>query len=202
MAKKLLEPSTLLPCMVVIVTCMGNDGKPNMSTISEGGVLSNEPPILGISVNKAHASYKQIKETMEFVINIPPETLLWETDVVGCISGRKKDKFELMQGRLTPIPSQVVKVPSLKECPVNIECKVKSIIGLGSEDLFIAQVVANVADEEVLKPGAFTEDHIAFNKPALDIGKIRPLLNIHGGGHYWNIKDELEPLFYSYKKKK
>ena len=156
MAKKLLEPSTLLPCMVVIVTCMGNDGKPNMSTISEGGVLCNEPPILGISINRGHLSYRQIKETMEFVINIPPEGLIWETDVVGCISGRRKDKFELMQGRLTPIPSKVVKVPSLKECPVNIECKVRSIIGLGSEDLFIADVVANFADEEVLKPGAFT----------------------------------------------
>ena len=121
MVKKLLEPSTLLPCMVVIVTCMGNDGKPNMSTISEGGVLCNEPPILGISINRGHLSYRQIKETMEFVINIPPEDLIWETDVVGCISGRRKDKFELMQGRLTPIPSQVVKVPSLKECPVNID---------------------------------------------------------------------------------
>lgn len=202
MAKVLLEPSTLLPCMVVIVTCMGNDGKPNMSTISEGGVLCNEPPILGISVARSHASYKQIKETMEFVINIPPESLILETDIVGCISGRRKDKFELMKGRLTPVPSRVVKPPSLKECPVNIECRVRSIIGLGSEDLFIADVVANVADEEVIKKEALGQTAIAFNVPMLDIGKVRPLLNIHGGGHYWNIKDELEPLFFSYKKKK
>ena len=202
MAKILLEPSTLLPCMITIVTCMGNDGKPNMSTISEGGVLCNEPPILGISISKSHLSYKQIKETMEFVINIPPEGLLWETDVVGCISGRRKDKVELMKGRLTLIPSQVVKVPSIKECPVNIECRVRTIIGLGSEDLFIADVVANVADEEVIKKEALGQTAIAFNVPALDGYKVKHLLNIHGTGHYWNLGKQLEPLFYSYKKKK
>jgi flavin reductase (DIM6/NTAB) family NADH-FMN oxidoreductase RutF len=199
MAKKQLEISTLIPCMVVLVTCQGVDGIPNVSTISEGGVLCNHPPMIGISVAKPHLSFKQIKETGEFVVNVPSENLLWESDACGCVSGRKKDKFELTG--LTLIPSLVVKVPSIKECPVNIECKVKHILNLGSEDLFIGEVVANVADEEILRAGAETADHIAFNKPALDVSKWRPFLNVHGGGHYWNLKEQLQPLFFSARKK-
>jgi len=200
MAKKQLEVSTLIPCMVVLVTCQGLDGKPNVSTISEGGVLCNHPPVIGISVSRAHLSHKQIKETGEFVVNVPSENLLWQTDVCGCVSGRKKDKFELTG--LTLIPSQVVKVPSIKECPVNIECKVKHILNMGTEDLFVGEVVANVADEEILKPGAERADHIAFNKPALDVSKWRPIINVHGGGCYWNLKEELQPLFFSARQKK
>ena len=200
MAKKQLEISTLLPCMVVLVTCQGLDGKPNVSTISEGGVMCNHPPMLGISVAKPHLSNRQIKETGEFVVNVPSEKLLWESDLCGCVSGRKVDKFKLTG--LTLIPSLVVKVPSIKECPVNIECKVKHILNLGTEDLFIGEVVANVADEEIMRPGADSADHIAFNKPALEGTKWRPLINLHGTAHYWNLKEKLQPLFYTGKQRR
>ena len=199
MAKKQLEPSTLIPCMVVLVTCQGVDGKPNVSTISEGGVLCNHPPMMGISVAKAHLSYKQIYETREFVINVPTEEMLWETDACGCVSGRKKDKFDLTG--LTLIPSLVVKVPSIKECPVNIECKVKHILNMGTEDLFVGEVLANVADEEIVKGGVEGAKRIAFNKPALDGERWRPLINLHGTGAYWNLKERLQPLFFSARKK-
>ena len=200
MAKKMLEPSTLIPCMAVLVTCQGADGKPNVSTVSEGGVFNNQPPVIGVSITRSHFSNQQIKETWEFVVNVPSEDLLWETDVCGCISGRKKDKFELTG--LTLIPSQVVKVPSIKECPVNIECRVKHVFNMGTDDLFIGDVVANVADEEILNPGAESAENIAFSKPALDVAKWRPLINVHGGGYYWSLKEGLQPLFFSARKKR
>ncbi len=109
-------------------------------------------------------------------------------------------RFELTG--LTLVPSQVLKVPSIKECLVNIECKVKHILNMGTDDLFIGEVVANVADEEILRPGAETADDIAFRKAVLDVAKWRPLLNVLGGGHYWNLKEELKPLFFSAKEKR
>ena len=200
MTKVQLEPSTLLPCMVVLVTCQGVDGKPNVSTISEGGVLCNHPPIVGISITKSHLSNKQIKETGEFVINVASEEMMKESDICGTITGRRKDKFEM--AGLTMIPSNVVKIPSIKECSVNIECKVSHILNVGVDDLFIARVVANFVDEEILMAGAIDKDHIAFGKPALDGSKWRPLLNIHGTGHYWNLGRQLEPLFYTARQRR
>lgn len=46
----------------------------------------------------------------------------------------------------------IVNVPLIKECPVNIECKVKEITHLGTHDLFIGEVVNVNADEEVIYP--------------------------------------------------
>lgn len=200
MAKKQLELSTLIPCMVVLVTSQGVDGKPNVCTISEGGELCNHPPVLGVSITRSHLSNKLIKETCEFVINVPSENLLYQVDVCGCVTGRKVDKFALTG--LTLIPSRVVKVPSIKECPINIECKVKHILNLGDDDLFIGEVVSNVADEDILLEGAEEKDHIAVSTPVLDGYKWRPYINLHGTGYYWNLKEQLEPLFYSARQKK
>ncbi|MFC1861557.1 flavin reductase family protein [Chloroflexota bacterium] len=153
---------------------------------------------MGISITRSHLSNKQIKETGEFVINVPSEDILWETDVCGCVKGRKKDKFNLTG--LTLIPSRIVKVPSIKECSVNIECKVKHVLDMGMDDLFIADVVANFADEEIVRPGAESTTNIAFKKAVLYVSKWKPLLNIHGGGEYWNLKEALQPLFYTKKR--
>ncbi len=38
---------------------------------------------------------------------------------------------------LTPTVSQTVKAPGIAESPVNIECKVKDIIKLGSHDMLL-----------------------------------------------------------------
>ena len=38
----------------------------------------------------------------------------------------------------------------IKECPVNIECKVKQVIHLGTHDMFIGEVVSVNANEEVI----------------------------------------------------
>lgn len=196
MVKKVLEPSTLIPCMVTLVTCHGTDHKPNVLAISEGGVLNNYPPVIGISISRVNYSNKLVKETLEFVMNVPSEEMLRESDICGHIHGNKKDKFALTG--LTLIPSRVVSVPSIKECPINIECKVSQVIDMGAEDLFIGNVVANVVDEEILNPGTEDMKKIAFGKPVLS-DRWKPIINVHGTGCYWNLKGIMKPLMYTAK---
>ena len=44
--------------------------------------------------------------------------------------------------------------PMIEECPVNIECKVKDVIPLGTHDMFMAEIVAiNVSALECLEDG-------------------------------------------------
>lgn len=43
-----------------------------------------------------------------------------------------------------------VSSPYIDECPVNIECKVKSIIPLGTHDLFLAEVLCSHIDEKLI----------------------------------------------------
>ena len=68
------------------------------------------------------------------------EKLAKETDLCGVISGSKYDKFH--ETGLTIGKSNSVNVPIIEECPINLECKVKQEIQLGSHNMFIAEITS------------------------------------------------------------
>ena len=147
--KKELKPSTILaPLPAVMVSC-GNMEKSNILTIAWTGIINSEPPMVSVSIRPSRYSYNIIKETKEFVLNIPDEKLVWQADFCGTKSGRQiEDKFK--EAGLTKEESKKVKAPAIKVCPISLECKVKEIKNLGSHDIFMAEIVAVNAKEEVL----------------------------------------------------
>jgi flavin reductase (DIM6/NTAB) family NADH-FMN oxidoreductase RutF len=150
MSKKGIKPATYIyPAPAMLISSQGKDGKPNIATISWGGVLCSDPPMVGISVRPKRHTNTLIKETMEFVLNIPSKNQLKETDYCGSVSGRDVDKFS--GTGFTAEKSEMVDAPFIKECPINLECQVRQIINLGSHDLFIAEVVSAHVDEEILE---------------------------------------------------
>ena len=141
-----LKPQTALaPLPVVMVSC-GNMEKSNITTIAWTGIISSEPPLVYISIRPTRKSYEIIKETGEFVINIPDEKLVWQVDFCGTKSGKKVDKFE--EANLSKEKAKLVKAPLITECPVNLECKVMEIKPLGSHNMFIAEIININADEK------------------------------------------------------
>ena len=149
MPKKSLKPSTYLyPTPVLPISSREESGKPHVATICWAGVLCSEPPLVGVSVRPSRRSNKLVKDSMEFVINIPSRTWLKETDYCGFASVTDTDKFSTIG--FTAVEAEKVKAPLIKECPINLECVVKQILPLGSHDLFIAEVVAAHADEDIL----------------------------------------------------
>ena len=160
MPKKRLKPSTYLyPAPLMLISSQGAEGKPNIATISWGGVLCSDPPLVGISIRPTRHTHKLVKESMEFVLNLPSQKWLKETDYCGSVSGKDSDKF-LTVGFTATNPDSV-KAPLIKECPLNLECKVKQILYLGSHDLFIAEVVAVHADEDILDGDKIIIDKLA-----------------------------------------
>jgi flavin reductase (DIM6/NTAB) family NADH-FMN oxidoreductase RutF len=87
-----------------------------------------------------------IKETREFVINFPTKRILEQVEICGTQSGRDIDKW--LECSFTREESRVVRVPSIKECPASMECKVVQIINLGTHDLFLARIVALNIDNQ------------------------------------------------------
>jgi flavin reductase (DIM6/NTAB) family NADH-FMN oxidoreductase RutF len=65
-------------------------------------------------------------------------------------SGRDFDKFEYCG--LTAERCKSISAPAIAEAPINIECRVKQIIPLGSHDMFIAEVVGVMVDDSLLDP--------------------------------------------------
>lgn len=137
-----LKGSVILnPVPVVMVTSRGKDGKDNVFTVGWVGTVCTKPPMLSISVRPERLSHKYISETMEFTVNMPTSKLTKAVDYVGVRSGKTVDKIKEMN--FTMKEGTNVSSPYINECPVSIECKVKTVLQLGTHDCFIAEVVGS-----------------------------------------------------------
>jgi flavin reductase (DIM6/NTAB) family NADH-FMN oxidoreductase RutF len=177
----------LYPLPAVMVSCQRQGEKPNIITVAWTGTICTNPAMVYISVRPERFSYDIIKETGEFVINLSSEDLVKAVDYCGVKSGRNVDKFKDMQ--LTPVAGNIVKAPLIKEAPVNIECRVKQMLPLGSHHMIIAEVLGVHVDKEYMnKNGKF------------ELSKARPIVYSHG--EYYGLGDLLGTFGYSVKKKK
>lgn len=140
------------PVPAVMVSCGDIDGQKNIITIAWTGTICSEPAMCYISVRKERHSYDMICKSGEFVINLTTRALARATDWCGVRSGRDFDKFEYCG--LTAERCNNVSAPAIAESPINIECKVKQVIELGSHDMFIAEVVGVMIDDTLLDAGS------------------------------------------------
>lgn len=149
MSKQIWAPCSILsPVPAVLVTVRGKDGRENVLTIAWTGTVCTNPAMVYISVRKERYSYPMLKESGEFVINLTTKELARAVDYCGVKSGRDTDKFADM--KLVREPASKVNAPLLAASPVNIECRVKQVLELGTHDMFLAEVLAVDVDEKYL----------------------------------------------------
>lgn len=174
------------PVPPTIVTC-GSLDMPNALTVAWTGTLCTQPPMTYISLRPERYSYEIIKQSGEFVINLPTEKMVRAVDLCGVRSGRDCDK--LKAAGLTAEAASTVSAPMIAESPLSLECKVKEIVRLGSHDMFIADISAVAVDEKLLdKRGRF----------ALE----RSGLIAYAHGQYFALGECLGSFGFSVKKQK
>ncbi len=178
--------TALFPCPVVLTTCVDSKGTPNIITLAWAGTVCSEPPTIGLGIRPSRYSHKLIKDSKEFVVNIPPATIIKETDYCGVTSGKDVDKFS--ETKLTPEPADKVQAPLIRECPVNIECTLKDVIPLGAHDLFLGEIIQIHIDEDILD-----------EKGHIDFKKANPF--VYNVGEYWNLNKKIGTYGYTKKKK-
>ena len=188
MSRQVWKGSTLLnPEPPVLVSC-GSPEKPNLITVGWCGTICTQPSMLSISVRPERYSHKLIKESGEFVVNLPTEQLVRAVDWCGVKSGRDNDKFAACKLHAAP-GSVLTDCPILEESPVNLECRVTQVIPLGSHDLFLAECVAVDVDEKLLGENG----KLCLNKAKLIV---------YSHGDYLALGRKLGSFGYSVRKKK
>ena len=187
MSKKIIEnpQRPVYPTPAALITSVDSDGKPNIITLGEVAMVSLHPTRVSVGMRPATYSNGLIKGTGEFVINFPNADMVNEVDFCGTKSGRNVDKF--VETGLTPEPAVHVKPPLIKECPVNLECKVIGTLSLGSHDLFIGDVLVMHAEEEILLDGKS--------------GRVDPSKGlIFAMNEYWSFGERIETVRFTIKK--
>ncbi|MCQ4934797.1 flavin reductase family protein [Anaerotignum propionicum] len=187
MGKAVWKPGTVLyPVPVVMVSC-GTEDKGNIITVAWTGTINSDPAMTYVSIRPSRHSFELIQNSGEFVINLVNKDLAYACDFCGVKSGRDMDKFKEMN--LTAKKGEKVDAPIIYESPVNIECKVKDIIPLGTHHMFLAEVVSvSVSDEYLDETGKFH-----FND-------TEPVCYSHGA--YFTLGKQLGTFGYSVKKPK
>jgi flavin reductase (DIM6/NTAB) family NADH-FMN oxidoreductase RutF len=164
LVKKSLGAETIVPMTPVwVVGTYDREGKPNVMTAAWGGVCCSRPPCIYVSLRKATYTCRNIMKRKSFTVSIPSETYTKEADYFGIASGKTVDKFSATG--LTPVKSDLVDAPYVKEFPLTIECKVIQIIKIGLHTEFIGEIVDVKADSLVLN-----------EKNLPDIKKVKPII--------------------------
>jgi flavin reductase (DIM6/NTAB) family NADH-FMN oxidoreductase RutF len=178
----------LSPVPVVLVSCGGTRGwNPNLITIAWIGSVCSDPPMLSISVRPDRYSHGLIKATGEFVVNVPSLDLAKAVDWCGVVSGRETDKFA--GTGLSAAPALKVGCPIVRECPLNIECRVRRSLPLGSHTLFLAEVTAVQVDASLVD-----------SRGRLNLQKAGLMAFAHG--HYFALGRHIGHFGFSVRKRK
>lgn len=176
----------LSPVPPTMVSC-GHDGSSNIITVAWTGIMCTKPPITYISLRPERFSHKLIKESGEFVINLVPASLAAACDTCGVKSGRDTDKFKLCA--LHRAEAVSVSAPLIDECPVNIECRVRETLSLGSHDVFIADILKVDVDSSLIDQNG-----------RIRMWKAELLAYAHGS--YYTLGRHLGDFGFSVRKKK
>ena len=187
MSKQVWKSGNMLyPLPPVMVSCGRPGERPNIITVAWTGTVCTNPAMVSISIRPERYSYGIIRDTGEFVINLTTEKLTRAADFCGVRSGAELDKFR--ETHLTAAPARGVGAPVIAESPVNIECRTRQIIELGSHHMFIAEVAAIQVDESYLDEGG---------RLRLD----RAGLSVYSHGEYFALGRKLGKFGFSVQKK-
>lgn len=168
------------PFLASAVCLVGADvaGKPNFEALAWFNFVGSR--LMGVSSDRSHYTNRGIRENGTFSVNIPSSKMAAATDYCGLHSGGEVDKsgvFDVFYGELKS-------APMIKECPVNIECRLKQTLELSEGGEFlVAEVVAVYVDDA------------CFSGGKLDLRKVDPLLFEGFLGDYWKLGEHVAKAY-------
>ena len=173
-----LEGNLLSPLPVILVGANVN-GKPNYLVIGYSCPFDFGKYIFFSLYPKRYTAIG-IHENMTFSVNIPSEDLIEKTDICGSKSGQEIDKSALFDN----FYGELKTAPMIRECPVNIECKVHEILDYGDGEGIIGKVIKSYVDQQ------YTVEE--EGKVKLDWRKIHPIMWTTGGDfNYYKLGERI-----------
>lgn len=158
---KLLVGS-VIPRPIAFVTSMSADGIVNAAPFSYFNIVSSDPPLLSVSVQSRAGVLKDTArnaiEAGEFVIHVVDESNVDEVNKTAASLPPEESEIDLTG--LALIPSEVVKVPSVKQAKVRFECRLEQAVELGGTRLLIGKVVRFHIDESIYENGRINPESL------------------------------------------
>ncbi|WP_161890513.1 flavin reductase family protein [Pontibacter russatus] len=153
-----LMAGVVAPRPIAFASTVDEEGNVNLSPFSFFNLFSSKPPMLVFSPlsrmrdNSSKHTLQNIQATKEVVINIGNYGLVEQMSLASTEYDRGINEF--LKSGLTPVKSERVKPPRVKEAPAAFECKVRDVITLGEEGgaghLVLCEVLLLHISEDIL----------------------------------------------------
>ncbi len=155
----------IVPRPIAFVSSVSAEGVLNLAPFSYFTVASGNPPVICFApIVRRDGSKKDtlrnVEATGEFVVNVVSEEFVAQMNVASGEYAPEVDEFVL--SGLTPVASEVVKAPRLKESHVNMECRLMKIVPVsekpGGGCLVLGEVVRFHVNDAMVKDFAVDAD--------------------------------------------
>lgn len=146
MEKKKIGPTVWTFPMPVVLVGTTIKGRANFMAAAWCQIACLQPEAISFALRKSRHTLEGINKNGVFSINIPSVDLTQKVDFCGLHSGSNTDKskiFEVFYGDLE-------NVPLIKECPLNLECKVINTMSIGTHELVVGEIIQSHALESML----------------------------------------------------
>ncbi|WP_416148859.1 flavin reductase family protein [Salipaludibacillus sp. HK11] len=161
-----LLTSAITPRPIAFITSISKEGVLNAAPFSYFSVISAEPPLLAVSIGRKEGQQKDtarnILQMGEFVVHGVDEDNVKKMNQTAM--NLPSDQSEVGKVGLSPIVSEVVGVPSLKESKVRFECKLEKHLvfeeGDSATDFIIGRIVSYTVNDDLYNDGVVQTDKL------------------------------------------
>ena len=151
----LLHPQ---PTVVILTECEGK--KINAMPASWVTPISEEPPTLGVAIDRESFTHRCLEISREATVNIPSSEHVDIVYTLGSVSGRDVNKVEKLKLRL--LEGSKVRVPLWRDALAALEVTVYNELDVGECRLYIFKV-----EEAWIREDLFTRYGWNINKASL-----------------------------------
>lgn len=155
----------IAPRPIAFVSTISKEGVYNLAPFSFFNAFGSNPPIVIFSPastgnpERPHKdTYINLVDTQECVVQIVSYEFAEKMILTSAEAPHNVDEFKL--SGLTPIPSDIVKAPRVKESHFQMECKLLEMKSygenIGAANLAICEVVKFHIDENIFQEGSRT----------------------------------------------
>ena len=152
--------SLIFPRPIGWISSVNENGLANLAPYSYFNAVADEPPQIMFCSNGSSSYYKykdslsNILCTKEFVVNFATSTT--RNQMNNSSKDFKPDEDEFILSKLKKKKSKLVKAPSVKDSPVNLECKLVKTIKLKSKSkksstMIIGEVIGVFINNKFIK---------------------------------------------------
>jgi flavin reductase (DIM6/NTAB) family NADH-FMN oxidoreductase RutF len=177
----------IVPRPIAFVSTISPEGILNLAPFSFFTGISANPPVICFapmirgSDGLKKDTLRNIEATGEFVVNVVSEDFAQPMNI--CSTEFTPDVDEFDASGLTPVPSDLVKPPRVKESRVQMECRLFEIVHVSTKPLGGSLVLG-----EVLR---FHVDDALFDDYKIDPDKLCPIGRM-GGPAYTRTTDRFD----------